>query len=398
MKNMSRLPKLSRFRHGSVTRRVLGWWALLISLGLGSIAVVAEATLRLSRPFNVTHAPTVFVPGVGMMLRPNTEIRHTNGIDYWTTSRTNRAGFLDRALPAGPAGQGCHICVIGDSFIEAKEVSVAQKVHVLLEESARRELPKLGVTTTAFGRGATAQASQLAIYDKYARQLAPDLLVLFFSHNDIHGNSVLTGALTGAWREDWDPERPPFAFPERLDDGEVRLRPPSPQDYRLKAESRLCQASQWLRRTSYFVSWMTKQRIKRHCQQQAVGYWRERLSQHPRYRPWLSPTLLTKEEFELTAFALRSFAERARRDGTALLVLLQDSKSSMDGRRVQRIAEPLGVPVLSLHDYVVERGGRPRQLSWPADQHWNELGHRQAAAALLDYLRENNENLCRKTT
>ena len=82
-----------------INKRVLGWWSLLILVGLASIAVVAETALRLAQPFSVRSAPTAFVPGVGLMLKPNAEIRDTNGLDFWTVSRTNSYGFLDREPP-----------------------------------------------------------------------------------------------------------------------------------------------------------------------------------------------------------------------------------------------------------------------------------------------------------
>ena len=85
--------------------RLAGWQALLLILGLASIAVVAETALRLSKPFMTEHAPTAFVPGVGLLPKPNAEIRMTNGLDFWTVSRTNSLGFLDRErLSTAPAG------------------------------------------------------------------------------------------------------------------------------------------------------------------------------------------------------------------------------------------------------------------------------------------------------
>lgn len=323
--------------------------------------------------------------------------RGRTATDFWTES------------PPPPKRAGsCHICVIGDSYIEARSVPVAQKVHVQLEELARQALPQLDVVTSAFGRSNTAQASQIAIYDKYASPLAPRVVVLFFSPNDFGGNSALTMAV----RQGWDPERPPFAFPQRLADGRVRLLPPSPEyrrlerrdrfilvplspGYDLKPESMRCRADLWLRRTSYFAKWLRSKLgspVGRRCRRQARAYWREQLGQRPEYRSLLAdPSLLWQEQLALTAFALRSFAERVQRDGASLLVL---SEFGVEAAHLQRITVELGIAVLSLHDYAVRQGLGRADLFWDHDAHWNEFGHQQAAAALLEYLKE-NQDLCR---
>ena len=143
----------SKFRR---VLRLAGWNALLLIARLALVALIREAWLRSTVPFMEQYLPKVFVPGVGRMLPPGTEIRWTNGLDFWTVSRTNRLGFPDREPPSPErAAKGCHITVIGDSFVEASEVPIPQKFHVRLEEMAARELPHLDVTTSAFGRGGT---------------------------------------------------------------------------------------------------------------------------------------------------------------------------------------------------------------------------------------------------
>ncbi len=137
-----------------------GWrdsrWFWLLIAGLAVVALIREAWLRSTVPFMEQYLPKVFVPGVGRMLPPDTEIRWTNGLDFWTVSRTNRLGFPDREPPSPErAAKGCHSTVIGDSFVEASEVPIPQKFHVRLEEMAAREFPHLDVTTSAFGRGGT---------------------------------------------------------------------------------------------------------------------------------------------------------------------------------------------------------------------------------------------------
>ena len=49
------------------------------------------------------------------------------------------------------AAASCHIAMIGDSYVEARQVPIADKFHVRLEELAARELRHLDITTSAFG-------------------------------------------------------------------------------------------------------------------------------------------------------------------------------------------------------------------------------------------------------
>ena len=166
-----------------------GWNLALLVAGLVLVGVGGEAYFRLTVPFMAPVGAFHFVPNVGLTRKPNTEMRSTNRLDYWTVSRTNSWGFLDRE-PIDPkrAAASCHIAVIGDSFVEAREVAVSRKFHVLLEELAARELPDLNITTSAFGIGGTGQIAQLPFYDKFARHLHPRLVVLGFVFNDFKDN------------------------------------------------------------------------------------------------------------------------------------------------------------------------------------------------------------------
>ena len=192
------------------TRRILrwvGWNALLLSVGLASVAGVAEVWLRVTTPFMHSIVPWYFHPKAGLILKPNAEIRWTNGLDFWTISRTNSLGFLDREPPAPEcAAASCHVTMIGDSFVEAREVPIADKFHVRLEDLASRHLPRLSIITSAFGRRGTGQINQLAYYDEFARHLHPSLVVLVFVRNDFSDNSPILTAL----RLGIDPEHSTF--------------------------------------------------------------------------------------------------------------------------------------------------------------------------------------------
>ena len=169
--------------------------------------------------------PTRFVPGVGELNQPGAEVRWTMYDEFYVTQRANRWGFLDREpLTPQQAARTCHIAFIGDSFVEAAEVPVADKFHVRLEELAGRDLAHLNITTSAYGRRGTGQINQLPFYDEYARQLRPKLVVLVFVRNDIMDNHKLGAAIY----HNWDPDHAPYVFAEKTAGGAIALRPLGP--------------------------------------------------------------------------------------------------------------------------------------------------------------------------
>ena len=433
-------PNVLGLPEGSVIRRALrlaGWNALLAMLGLALIGLAGETWRRSTIPFIRNHEPKVFVPDVGLLLSPHTESRWTNGFDYWTISRTNSLGFLDREPPSPErAAESCHIAMIGDSFVEAKEVPIADKLHVRLEELAARALPALDVTTSAFGKYSTGQVNQLAFYDEYARPLRPRLVVLVFVTNDYMNNFPLWESL----RTGLDPDRLPHVSAARAEDGGFRLRPPDP-DYRrftLRQPSDSPARARWralVKRAlhaSWFLDWSTRRfqlRFPEHeeARVQAIRAHRmELLSRRPAHAPLLDglwpvsrgdvgmrpadedtvgPSLASfaqrsddlpfyTEAPAFTAFALDEFKERAQRDGAALVILAAHQMHRFGGgllARLNEMAAARGIPVIDQGGFIRRQGAELRDAHWPHDHHWNPAGHRWAAQALLEYLKRNRD-------
>ena len=407
--------------------RTVGWNALLLMAGLALIGLVGEAWLRSTVPFRKTHPPMVFVPGVGAMLPPGTEIRSTNELDYWTVSRTNRLGFLDREPPSPErAAESCHVAVIGASFIDALQVPVPEKLHVRLEEMAARELPHLDVTTSAFGRGGTGQINQLAFYDEYARPLRPKLVVWFFSGaHEIVRNSP---GLLALWRKEGDPDRHHFVSAAKDASGAIYLRPPDPgyREYRLPPSLLRSPPeirARKIRRRVYQTSWfagLLRARMRSLLRtlhvapdlDPALVAWAEFLAERPRYaslldgwRPTTQDRLLGtfaeaelppafEEAWEYTAFALDRFKERTERDGASLVILAGHTAADHgEGvlHRLNAMAEARDVPVVDQRDWIVRQGGDVADARWAHDAHWSPTGHRWAAEALLEYLKRNQD-------
>ena len=376
--------------------RVVAYNVLFTFAGLILIALVGEGYLRLTTTFYVQPRPLHFVQGVGLLLKPNVEVPHLK-VDQFP-SHTNSLGFLDRE-PINPqrAAESCHIAMIGDSFVEAKHVPIADKFHVRLEELAARHLPHLDITTSAYGQAGTGQINQLPYYDEFVRHLSPKLVVLVFVPNDFENNSPVLSALR--WRTHLD--RQPFVTAIRDEKGALKLRPPH-RKRRLLPLSDAVRIGEHLR-WSYFI-----QKLYNHIS--LLISWHHRLSGPPAYeslldegqvmirRIWFNKkTLPPSQEKELafTAFGLDQFVERTERDGASLVILtIHDMRTrgypAFD--RLNAMAEARGIPIINQYDYIRHQGADPEtDPRWTRDFHWNEQGHQWAAEALLKYIKENPE-------
>ena len=417
--------------------RVIGANAAVLGGLLVLAALAAEVRLRSTRPFLHSVYPAEFVPDVGFLAPPDSEVRWTNGEDYWTVSRTNSWGFLDREPPSPErAAAGCHLTVIGDSFVEAKEVAMEDKFPALLEGLASRAFPDRGVTVSAFGRGGTGQVHQLAFYDRYARRLSPKLVVLVFHLNDFADNAPMLYALG----ERYDPERLPYASAAREEDGTIRLRPPHPDaaasrwaaglGVSVSASRALRALALRLREVSYAADWVYgRARSGFHARLERrrsdgleemdsaagpwpFGDWRPGLGE-PLYR-WAAKEIgrafaaggsvregregregwearlppAYREAVALTGFALDEFRSRADRDGARVWLLVTHRTTAVAGREavaaVRSLAGARGIPVIDQHEAIVRAGGDPREASISRrDLHWNRAGHRWAAEAVF---------------
>ena len=424
---MSR-PARPRLRRVS---RLIVWNGLILLTGIVLVGGGAEVWLRVSTSDDRDHPafaevglPVRLEPGVGVIRQPYVEAHHPyEGV----RTRANSLGFFDREPPdAERAAESCHVTLLGDSYVEALEVPVAAKAQVRLEELAARELPALDVTTSAFGNRGMAQVNQLAIYDTFARGLSPDVVVLVVVRNDLWGNSLALQA----WEFGFHPDHPPWLHARPGADGEMEFVPPASDLEELRAnilplslepENFAGRVERTLRERSYLVDWLWT-RVSGAPRPAPGGQWlypspaerlvwAELISRHPRHanfqRGWTAsrwqPELLAvdepppvyREALATTAFALEQFHERAERDGAALVLLAgHDFWTVDDGSRwfalLRELVAGVGpnIPVIDMHHYIVDHGGVIADVQWGTDEHWTATGHRWAAEAILEWLRE----------
>lgn len=413
--------------------RVLVANALWAAVGLAAVGAAFEIALRARAPFMSPPAPVVFRPEAGFVKPPDTELRASNNLDYWQVSRVNSLGFLDREPPSPErAAASCHLTILGDSFIEAREVPITSKVQVRLEELAAAERPDLDLTTSAFGLWDTGQVQQLAFFDAYARPLEPKAVVLALVLNGLRNNSSLLRGI----RHGWDPERLPQTSARRGPDGAFSLLPPDagyagfaldPDAAALPAETPASPLVLLRRavRFAYLYRWLRAKRgalFRYDAARDALLSRRvEILRRRPEYaellrgyspestwdmlrgfaQPELAPVVA--EALDSTAFALREFRRRADETGAVIVGLLADSfeadrwwpdrERALLTRRLVGLAADAGIPVLDLEEEMRRRGLTTEQVKWAHDAHWNPAGHRLAAEVLWRWL-ENEASVC----
>ena len=386
------------------------------------IGVAGEACIRWRTPFRGEPAPWRFVPGVGPVYKANSEFRFTNDLAYWTVQRTNSLGFLDReAIDPEHAAASCHITVLGDSFVNAKEVQIDEKVQARLEEIAASEAPDMNVTTSAFGLDGTGQINQLALYDGYARHLSPDLVVLVFIVNDPWENlPVLQSLVYGT-----DPDYSPRTHAVRDAEVGFSMRPPYPDfaEYRLPTPAEVrsswtVRMSAYLKRTSRFVRWLDIQLggfLPSAGRSNRFNIWVDYLKQRSNhsyiFENWSAETpvemresvnrgvgsALHREAWDATVFGLEQFKRRAEHDGAQLLILTQahlDDNYDPTFNTLMDVATSLEIPVISQREYILSVGGDLEDTWFNYDAHWTPAGHRWAAEAIWRHIEEKWNGEC----
>ena len=101
-----------------------------------------------------------------------------------------------------------------------------------------------------------------------------------------------------------------------------------------------------------------------------------------------------KETLAFTAFGLDEFKQRPERDGADLAILATHRMFYFGGgafARMNELAAERRIPVIDQADVIYRQGADLRDAQWAHDGHWNPTGHRWAAEALLEYLKQNQD-------
>jgi len=402
---------------------------VLVIASLSFSLLVIEVALRWRFPIEKSTLPTIFDRRVGLILKPGSEMQSTNYSDYSLTQRANSLGFLDREPRGAKEPRAFRILALGDSFVEAQQVPIAEKFHVLLEGMLTKRFPERRFETEALGRSGVGTAAELAYYETFGRSFRPDLVVLVFVPNDFSDNSPLLGSIYYGWQ----PEHPPWRLFEADSNGGFRrLTADSALSRRMIDIQPVPEIAFGLRERlgrSRLVRWAIavadrRWRLARTRQTKLETRRIARLRNDPRYAGrlagWRYPNDLDKsdmffakemppafEEAEtLVDHALALLAEAGRRDGFKLLVLAippcsltpwwnRNQREIVDRgllHRLERIAARHDIPLIDLATEFAKRGN-PKDAEWRHDSHWNPTGHRWTAEVIAEYIAAHRDSL-----
>ena len=351
------------------------------AVGLALVAIALEGWARTRAEFRWSEYRRYIHPRAGRLYVPGSEGRHTNVLDFWAVSRANRWGFFDRSPPPLVRGEherhrerSCRVAVVGDSFVDAREVPISDKLQVRFEEMARSRLPALRVSASAYGHSGTAQINQLGFYDEFISRTAPDIVVLVFVTNDFIENFSQPRLWVTATRSaDRNFElllpgggKSGYALDWRRETGETRVG---------DAERR--------------PGWYSLPML----QAKASFLWRQL---RPSSRSGASAFRFGEEALEYTGFAFDQWKARSQRDNFSLVVLASYPMRWPGNQRFDRLsalATARDIPVISQAAYIRRQGADLRDARFALDAHWSAQGHQWAAETLFEWL-EQNQDAC----
>ncbi len=379
---------------------------------LVALYLVLEIWARLFPPKDRTIWPLVQNPAVGTTFQPNARVVLTNGLDFHVEERSNEAGFLDRPLPplAKPPGT-CRVAFIGDSFVEAAQVPIRQKVQVELQRLLEAAKPGQPVETMAFGFSGTGQLNQLGYLETFVRPRKPDVVVLVVVSNDLANNSALLEAV----RVGWHPSHAPRTF-AREAGGAIELQPIDPDWSRHRLPAAADQRPGlhvWLHRVSRFYRWLY---AKLTLQYPGVAAWIGReptegdrtaariaalsklAPEHARLLDGWDPRSMPSidgmfhepdplppafaQAMRFTGYAFDLYKQRTAADGAQLVVMGTHELAPALEKRVAALLEARAIPFVSLRQFITAKGRQPTEAQWRHDGHWSPQGHAWAAEAL----------------
>jgi lysophospholipase L1-like esterase len=378
----------------------------LIILSLVIVLGILEAALTITK-FNSPDASR-FVPNKGVTYIPHAYYRHTK--EGFSEGYFNSHGFRDYERTYEKPPDVFRILILGDSYTEALQVQLHESFPAVLEKKLNAYGPgKFEVL--ALGQSGFGTADEYVRYLNIGVAYNPDLVVLaFLSGNDFRDNSKLL-----------NPESLGVRFYYVFDNNHNLVLDRSAVDAYENNLSYFKQIYQKIKANSHLLSLISERiylyryqearkeeaRVK-DAKSKALGQFSElNIYQTDLPRPW-------KEAIEITKGIILSFKKSVEEHGSRFMLLSLSNAEQVHpeigchlkeqynvvldyeqpDRILQEFTRKHKIMFLNLmpafRDHHAKTGKYLHGFGSSHQGHWNQAGHRLAAALIYEYLKDQN--------
>ena len=401
------------------------------------LMIVGESWARLNSKGvhkSSNYWPLIHDSKTGWLFKPGETVSHTNSLDFAVKSKINSLGFLDKEPKIFKNKNSCRVILIGDSFVEAAQVPLREKVQSLLIKDLSLDHTTDNIDVNAFGFSGTGQINQIPFYTEKASKLNPNLIVLVFVNNDFANNSFLLESI----RNNWKPDRLSRLFAKVNSQSQLqflKVYPWGTDNILIPDESRENNKSlnsghspiDSIAKYSQFVNWIINSFSKSNNEQylSLLSSYSERIEKliidYPEYNSSVIPLRkfsnkyykkavsktpynyflddgfreveipnVYEEAIELTRHSFSFFKEEARQNNSDIVILATYGVDGGYFEKLKGIANQVGIPVLSQREYLNKNKISKSKIYFQHDGHWNARGHELAANQISHYIKRND--------
>lgn len=362
-----------------------------------------------------TSWPAKHYKGIGWHFEPGKTVKWTNHSTYWQETKVNELGFLDRPqVMSRHSAEFCNIVFLGDSFVEAAQIPIEKKVHVVLEKMADKSSTLKRIRTSAFGYSGTGQVTQRPFFDKYIIPLRPDVLVMVVISNDLSDNSPILTSLRNGWHPNFSPR--PFYKRDESNQLEYNLDHPewAANLLREPKSSFIKSLAIWKK---FGINVTTKHNIADPIIQSRVKqiinlglgnhitYGIEEIETHLDIDHRFRNQPVDLEAIEITKHVLSYYRHISKKMGTKIVILYnyeivgEKPNKTIANQAIQRrqifseIGKNLKIPIIFMDNEEFISQKEIGKVLLKNDGHWSIEGHGEVAKKLFSFLLR-NKNFC----
>lgn len=382
----------------------------------------------------INQRPVTVTPELGMIFAPNQYTTRSNGYDYHVKQKSNKFGFLDRDHDLEKPEGVYRILFLGDSYIEAVQVAIKDKVHSILERKLNEKRMPKKVECIALGFSGFGTANQLLYYENLGKKFNPDLVVVLFIANDFMNNSPILHGINEGWYPykaprfffEYDHKKNQFiTVPHVLDSYKYMIpvkAPPKKKEIPLATDKWLSWSLFYKESRSVLKEYLGREEMQEKIDDIYTQRFKFLKDNYPfikeKLEDWNYPKDLGlntmyyaekmpqvfEESMKLTDLCFSELKRRTAENKSKLIIASgtffkngniepekYGRKCDPDGffKKLKKLTDKHSIPLIDLYEEFLKRG-TIEETRWRYDSHFNKTGHRWAADAIQDYIVKEN--------